>query len=45
MQHIMQNVEKKPWMRGNTAFFFGIAMHDGLESQYDMFTDCSTVLL
>ena len=39
----MQNVEKKPWMRGNTAFFSGIAMHDGWKP-YDMFTDCRHVL-
>ena len=30
-------------MRGNTAFFSGIAMHDGWKP-YDVFTDCRHVL-
>ena len=43
LQHIHAKRGKKPWMRGNTAFFFGIAMHDGWKP-YDMFTDCRHVL-
>ena len=43
LQHIHAKRGKKPWMRGNTAFFSGIAMHDGWKP-YDMFTDCRHVL-